>query len=295
MTRRGRYYLGRVIKQGTLDQVRLMDAMVSAGTIMVGKAKWTITSVVDKRAEKLPFVFGRLSKYSDEGHVTVVDISTRSEVEEVAQNLLIASANFVYLPEYSGIAYMHVWNHIEADTFARRFKSVIEATYDNFFVGCSIEAVSDYRAFGVKLQSLDRIRELSARVHPPNPLFGRLWGSLNRYIEERNASEVTVRESQESVQGLATNIAKLVAKILEDRTYEPEKEIAIGDAAILMAADGYGSGRVVGDQHGEEVVIRTSDTQKAFLFPKEPVPEDLAAEAEKHFRRTSVERDMRHP
>lgn len=272
-----------------------MNAIVNAGTIMVGKSRWTITSVVDRRTERLPFVFGRLSKYSDEGHVTVVDTSTRSEVEAIAPNLLIASANFVYLPEYSGIAYMHVWNHIEADTFSRRFKEVIEATYDNFFVGCSIEAVSDYRAFGVKLQSLDRIREISARVHPPNPLFGRLWGSLNRYIEERNASEVTVKESQEGVKGLATNIAKLVSKILEDHTYEPDREVAIGDAAILMAADGYGSGRVVGDQYGEEVVIRTSDTQKAFLFSKEPVPDDLAAEAEKHFRRTSVERDMRHP
>lgn len=292
---RGRYYLGRVIKLGTLDQSRLMDAISNAGTIMVGKAKWTITSVVDRRADSLPFVFGRLSKYSDEGHVTVVDTSTKSEVDAIAPNLLIASASFVYLPEYSGIAYMHVWNHIEADTFARRFKAVIEATYDNFFVGCSIEAVSDYRAFGIKLQSLDRIRQISARVHPPNPLFGRLWGSLNRYIEERNASEVTVKESQEGMKGLATDIAKLVSRILENREYEPEKDVAIGDAAILMAADGYGSGRVVGDQHGEEVVIRTSDTQKAFLFSKDPVPEDLAAQAEIHFRRTSVERDMRHP
>lgn len=93
------------------------------------------------------------------------------------------------------------------------------------------------------------------------------------------------------MKGLATDIAKLVSRILENREYEPEKDVAIGDAAILMAADGYGSGRVVGDQHGEEVVIRTSDTQKAFL----PVPEDLAAQAEIHFRRTSVERDMRHP
>lgn len=293
--RRGRYYLGRVIKMGTLDQERLMDAISNAATIAVGKARWTITNVLDKRGENSPFIFGRLSKFSDEGHVKLVDIKNRHEIDAIAQNLLIASANFVYLPNYSGLAYMHVWNHVEADVFARRFKEIIEATYENFFVGCSVEAISDYRTFGVKLQGLERIRELSARVHPPNPLFGRLWGSLNSYVAQRNASEITVKETQDSGAGLATKIAELVVRILENSNYQPDFDVAIGDAAVLMAADGYGSGRVVGEQDGEDVTIRTSDAQKTFLFSKEPVPDDLAEEVEKHFRRTSAERDMRHP
>ncbi|MBN3804930.1 hypothetical protein GXB81_18000 [Paraburkholderia sp. Ac-20336] len=272
-----------------------MNAISNAATISAGKAKWTITNVMDRRDENMPFLFGKLSKFSDEGHVTVVDTQKKSEVDAIAENLLIASANFVYLPLYSGLAYMHVWNHIEADVFARRFKDIIEATYENFFVGCSVEAVSDYRTFGVKLQGLDRIRELSARIHPPNPLFGRLWSSLNRYVKERNASEVTVKESQDSGSGLATQIANLVSQILENSSYEPDFDVAMGDAAVLMAADGYGSGRVVGDQDGEEVTIRTSDAQKTFLFSKEPVPAELADEAERHFRRINSERDMRHP
>ena len=94
---------------------------------------------------------------------------------------------------------------------------------------------------------------------------------------------------------MATKISELVSRILENSEYQPESDVAIGDAAILMAADGYGSGRVVGEQDGEEVTIRTSDAQKTFLFAKEPVPADLASEAEKHFQRTSAERDMRHP
>lgn len=293
--RRGRYYLGRVIKMGTLDQERLMDAISNAATIAVGKARWTITNVLDQRKTNQPFIFGKLSKFSDEGRVKLVDTKKRFEIDTIAENLLIASANFVYLPQYSGLAYMHVWNHIEADIFARRFKEVIETTYENFFVGCSVEAVSDYRTFGVKLQGLERIHELSARVHPPNPLFGRLWSSLNSYVAQRNASEVSVKETQDSRKGLATQISELVSRILENSEYEPEFDVAIGDAAILMAADGYGSGRVVGEQDGEEVTIRTSDAQKTFLFSKEPTPADLAREAEKHFRRTSAERDMRHP
>ncbi|MCA8249860.1 hypothetical protein LGN12_22125 [Burkholderia multivorans] len=280
---------------GELDQDRLMDAISNAATIAAGKARWTITNVFDRRNTSRPFLFGKLSKFSDEGHVKLVDTKRRSEVDAIAENLLIASANFVYLPQYSGLAYMHVWNHIEADTFARRFKEIIEATYDNFFVGCCVEAISDYRSFGVKLRGLDRIHELSARVHPPNPLFGRLWGSLNDYVAQRNASEVSVRETQDSRNGLVSKISELVSRILENPEYQPEFDVAIGDAAILMAADGYGSGRVVGEQDGEEVTIRTSDAQKTFLFSKEPKPADLADEAEKHFQRTSAERDMRHP
>jgi hypothetical protein len=286
--------MGRVIKLGDLDQDRLMSAIAEAATITAGQSRWTITTVVDERNGDIPFMFGKLVKFSDEGHVTVVDTSTKSQIDAIAPNLLIASAPFVYLPEYSGLAYMHAWNGIESDVFPRRFKTIVEATYDKFFVGCDVEPVADYRAFSLKLQALDRIVELSAKVRPPNPLFGRLWGSLNKYIKQRNASEVAVRETQNQGNGLITNITRLVTAILQDADYEPDGEVAIADAAMLMAADGYGSGRVVGVHDGEDVVIRTSDTQKSFLFAKEPQPEELAVEAGRHFQRVSLERDMRH-
>lgn len=292
--RRGRYYLGRVIKLGMLDQVKLMNAISEATAITVGQSRWTITNVIDRRSADLPFIFGKLAKFSVDGHVIVVDTSTKSEVDALTHNLLIASAPFVYLPKYSGLAYMHAWNGVESDVFPLRFKSIIERTYENFFVGCNVEPIADYRAFSRKLDGLNRITELSAKVHPPNPLFGRLWGSLNEYIKNRNASEVTVRETQEQGRGLNTSIKILMTSILNNHEYEPNNEVAIADAAVLMAADGFGSGRVVGEQDGEEVVIRTSDTQKSFLFSKEPTPEDLAQEAAKHFQRVNIERDMRH-
>lgn len=71
---------------------------------------------------------------------------------------------------------MHVWNGIQEELFPRRFKTIIEKTYENFFVDCSIEPVSDYKAFREKLGSLERFTEIFAKVYPPNPLFGRLWG-----------------------------------------------------------------------------------------------------------------------
>ncbi len=160
-----------------------MNAILEASTITVGQSRWTIISVIDQRHGALPFVFGKLAKFSVEGHLTLAYTSTKSEVDAVAPNLLIASAPFVYLPEYSGLAYMHTWNGVEHDVFPRRFKSIIEGAYDNFFVGCGVEPVVDYRAFSSKLEALDRITGLSAKIHPPNPMFGRLWASLNQYIK----------------------------------------------------------------------------------------------------------------
>lgn len=292
--RKGRYYLSRVIKLGELNQVRLLDAIVTAPVVAIGQFEWTITDVVDKRSERMPYVFGNLAKYSKDGRVTIVDEPAKQQLQAQAPNLLEASAPFVYLPEFSGLAFLHVWNGIQEDVFPRRFKSIIEAAYDNFFVDCTIEPVADYRAFLDRLKTLDRITELSARVHPPNPLFGRLWGGLDKYVKKRKAEEVSVRETTEKPNGLSTQLIVLIQSILENPKYEPDSEPDITDAAMLMAADGYGNGKAVGNEGEQEVIVRTSESQKSFLFTKEPRPEDLATAAQNQFKRVSDERDMNH-
>lgn len=292
--RKGRYYLARVIKLGELNQARLLDAIVKAPVVAIGHFEWTITDVVDRRSEPIPYVFGNLAKYSKDGRVTIVDEPAKQQLQARAPNLLEASAPFVYLPEFSGLAFLHVWNGIQEDVFPRRFKSIIEAAYDNFFVDCTIEPVADYRAFLDRLKTLDRITELSARVHPPNPLFGRLWGGLDKYVKKRRAEEVSVRETTDKPNGLSTRLIALIQNILENPKYEPESEPDITDAAMLMAADGYGNGKAVGNEGEHEIIVRTSESQKSFLFSKEPRPEDLATAARDQFNRVSDERDMNH-
>lgn len=292
--RKGRYYLARVIKLGELNQTRLLDAIVKAPVVAIGKFEWTITDVIDKRSELMPYVFGNLAKYSKDGRVTIVDEPAKQQLQARAPNLLEASAPFVYLPEFSGLAFLHVWNGIQEDVFPRRFKFIIEAAYDNFFVDCTIEPVADYRAFLDRLKTLDRITELSARVHPPNPLFGRLWGGLDKYVKKRKAEEVSVRETTDKPNGLSTQLIVLIQNILANPKYEPESEPDITDAAMLMAADGYGNGKAVGNEGEHEVIVRTSESQKSFLFSKEPRPEDLATAAQNQFKRVSDERDMNH-
>jgi hypothetical protein len=291
---KGRYYLGRVIKSGLLDADKLIDAIVQSKALTIRKFTWIFTDVVDGRSDSLPFVYAKLSKYSREGQVTIVDPDAKSQIDALAQNLLVASSPFVYLPTFSGIAYLHIWNEIQEELFERRFKILIESVYENFFVDCQIEPVSDYRAFTTKVRELDRITEIAAKIHPPNPLFGRIWGPLKEYVQKRNASEASFKEQQDGGTGLRTNIVPLMEGILENPKFEPAEEVDITDAALLMAADGYGLGKVSGDKEGEEVVIRTSDTQKSFLFDKEPTAEALAYEAAAYFRETSEERDMRH-
>lgn len=292
--KRGRYYLGRVVKLGELDQRRLLDAIREPKIVNVGQFQWTFTDTVDATDSDDGFIFSRLSKYSQEGHLTVVDTVTKSRRDSVAENLLIASAPFIYLPEYSGIAYLHVWNGIEEAVFRRRFSALIEEAYDNFFVSCEIDPISDYRAFVTKLKALDSFSEIRAKVHPPNPLFGDLWRDLNEYIRSRNASEVQVTEKSDDKEGLTTELVELINAIVEERIRDMPKPASLTDAALLMAADGYGSGKVVGVSRSETVIIRTSDTQKSFLFDKEPVVEKIAIETRKRFKIISKERDMQH-
>ena len=291
--RRGRYYLGRVVKIN-LDQESLMNAITNAPIITIGKFDWTITDISDNREGEFPYIFGKLSKYAKDGHATVIDEISRSQIDADVPNLLEASSSFVYLPDCSGIAFLHVWNGIQEDVFPRRFKSVIEAAFDGFMVACDVEPISDYRAFTSRLKKLSHFTEFSATVYPPNPLFGRLWGSLNEYIDSRNASEVTVKEHTPKSKGLKSKIIELMDKIMDSPDYEPDETPAIGDAAILMAADGYGRGKVIGIESGDEVVIKTSDTQKSFLHEKEPDPSELAVKAKFQFDKVSNERDMKH-
>lgn len=271
-----------------------MDAITNAATFTAGKFVWTITNVVDNRQAPIPFVFGRLAKFAAEGHVTVVDTRTKSEVDAVAPNLVAASAPFVYLPKFSGIAYLHVWNEIQEDLFPRRFKSVIETSLGGFFVDCSIEPITDYRMFSEKLSALDRITEMTAKVHPPNPLFGRLWEPLKDYMEKRSASELALNEKEAGPQGLKSNIQVLIKNIVVNPSYQPQQHVDVTDAAMLMAADGYGAGKVQGKHQDADVVIKTSDTQKSFMFDKDPAPAGLAETAAKHLAQVSAERDMRH-
>ncbi|MGK5045977.1 hypothetical protein ACQ4WP_08770 [Janthinobacterium sp. GB4P2] len=291
---KGRYYLGRVIKLGLLDQDKLMNAIVNSPVVEIGKFDWTITDVVDARCEGFQFIFGKLSKYAKNGHVKIVDENSKSQINAEAPNLLEASSPFIYLPEYSGLSFLHVWNGIQADVFPKRFAAIIEKAYDGFFVNCEVESVADYKEFIAKLQAIDVFTEMSAKVYPPNPMFGRLWESLNSYVRKRQVADVSIKETSMSINGINTEIVSLIRNIIDDPLYQPAFEPDITDAAILMAADGYGAGKVTGLDNGVEVIVKTADTQKSFLFDADPEPYSLARESIENFSKIKNDRNMGH-
>lgn len=294
MARDGTYYVGRVLKYGNLDANALLAAFRNPATIRYRKNAWTFVDVNEAMCADTHFVFGRLCKFTPEGEVTVVDTASRSEIRQDEPNLHIASSPFVYIPAFSGIVYLHVSNDIEYKTFITRFCDIVKASHQGFFVDCDIELVSDLKTFAAKLRSLDGIFQINAKVSPPNPLFGPLWKELEEYLRTRNTDRMTLQENAPEAGTLQTDLPKFVEKASEQTEtdpYIPDRVPPIGDAAVLMAADGYGSGIIRGRRENDVVVIRTSETALNFSFNKVPEPIALAERAMSIFE--SI-RDSRH-
>lgn len=105
---------------------------------------------------------------------------------------------------------------------------------------------------------------------------------------------MSVKEVSTDSEGIQTGIISLIIGILENPQFDLSTPPDITDSALLMAADGYGRGKVIGERKGGKVVIRTSETKKSFLLDKEPTPNELAQEAQEYFSQINQERDMQH-
>lgn len=300
MRRLARYYLARVLKRGELTPDKVALAMREPVTV---EYRGTRYSFIDFEALGTPGrergYYAKLAKYKQQGAVEVVREEQHASAEAAVRNLIDAASPFVYVPAFGGLAYRHVWNVFPREQFERVFKELIEAKFQRFFVGCDIEPVTDLRTFVMRLARLDVITEMKAKVVPPNPLFGPCWKSLGEYMRKRKLIEAEIREQAQG--GIDTRIKEIASAVLAER---PAQELpalmeplldGVGDAALLMAADGYGSARVRGLEERREVVIRTSENQKSFMFDGDPNPALLFEHAEDVFRSINEERGLEHP
>ena len=254
-------------------------------------------SAKEPETNGIKYVAGRLAKYRPDAEVVIIDPEKRTEMIQQEPNLRLASSPFVYIPEHSGVAFLRVAGQIEDYHFTDRFARIIVETHLRFFVECELNLISDLKTFAVKLKSLAGIYRISAVVLPPNPLFGPLWKPLRDYILRRRSGQMVIREASKSGTPLNTDLPSIVEKVAaqqDGEMYEPKEELPIGDAAILMAADGYGKGSITGTQQGRTVVIKTSETHRNFSFDKDPKPEELFAEANELFERIRKDRHMEH-
>lgn len=297
MAKKGTYYAGRVLKLGLLDQEKLISAIRYPESVKSRGNAWTFINVEEYNQSGHHYIYGCLSKYSPEGEVGIVDEETHSERIQDEPNLLIASSPFIYIPEHSGIAFLNISGQIKQQTFIKRFSDIIEYTNKNFFVDCDIELVADLKTFSAKLSALDGIFRIDARISPPNPLFSPLWKSLEEYLRSRNTDRMVVSEDAPESDVLNTSLPELVEEAslqTEEEQFLPEEDIPIGDAAILMAADGYGSGVIKGTVEGEVIIIKTSETALNFVFDKTPNPHKLYERVLQIFNRIKEQRHMEH-
>lgn len=300
MGKQTRYYLGRVLKRGEMTTERLIEAMRNPVVIEYRGTKYSFIDfeMFDSQGQEIGFA-AKIAKYRPQGAVDVVYEAQHASGEASVVNLIDAASPFVYIPGFSGLVYRNIWNSFPSEQFERVFKELVETKYQKFFVGCDIEPITDLRTFITRLSNLEKITELTATVVPPNPLFGPCWESLFEYMKKRKLLEATIKE--QSSYGIETKLREIATAVLQEK--EPKQMVAlmepllggVGDAALLMAADGYGRAKVVGREDNREVIIRTSDNQKSFLFGGSHNSEILYKIAVGEFQKNTLERGLEHP
>ncbi|WP_372382645.1 hypothetical protein ACCQ12_00335 [Xanthomonas sp. NCPPB 1068] len=295
MAKNGTYYVGRVLKLGELNQDRLLSALSNPSILESKRGTWALVDIKIGEANK--YIFGRLARYLPEGKVDVVLPHTLSTGTQIEPNLLVASAPFIYIPEHSGIAFLSNAPRIDQKTFSRIFCKIIENSLDGFFVDCDISLIADLREFAIRIASLDCIYKIKVTVSPPNPLFGPLWESLKDYLIARNADRLNLLEDARSGSSLNSILPDLASNIHVNSDYpqvSSDESVPLGDAAILMAVDGYGEGSIKGKSGQDTVIIRTSETNVNFDFDRDPQANDLYEIANRILEQIRADRYMEH-
>lgn len=296
MPRKGTYYLGRVLKTGALQSSDIAAALRAPESITRYGSAWTFLDVQELTDGRSTYFFGRLGKYDPDGEVSVVDPDEHKETKQRQPNMTRASSPFLYVPEHSGLSFLHVSNQIDYTTFMNRWAEVINASHKQLLAQCDVDPIVDLRSFSAKLSGLDGIYRVSATVSPPNPLFGPLWEDLKEYLESRNTDRMKVEEDSSESVPLNTNLPEHVEGIVQQTKEDPYTPgpLPVGDAGILMAADGYGKGYVRGKQGEDVVIIRTSETVRNFSFTRDPDPDKLYRKTLAILERIKEERHMEH-
>ncbi|EMY71208.1 hypothetical protein [Leptospira vanthielii] len=278
----GTFFLARYHKLGLLTNELLEQLVRNAAKINIRENIWTIIDT--KIGTDKKYIFGKMVKYAHEGSVTRVDEVKNESIIEIIPELTLASSPFVILPDYSAIAYLHVWNMIEQFTFMRRFEEIIHFSAHRFFAEIELESITNHDEFFIRFNKFNRIVKIKSKINPPNPLFGHLWGPLKDYLKNRNLEQLKIDEESKKNNSIETsNLKSLIELIVarKDLKIVNPNSIPIGDMAVLMSADGYGKSSIVGDIDGKTEVLHTYENSSNFKLDKDSSAESLYVEAKK--------------
>jgi len=294
-----RYYLGRITKGGVLETKDLINAVMNPAIISKNLYHYTFTNMHYNKEKN--YIYGKLVKYTLESEIETVLPEQHKESSVYVAHKKESSSPFIIILDYMGIVYPHVWNNLLKEQFEKYFSELITEKHENFFVSCMIEPIVDLRTFVDRVSTLSRIEKINATVVPPNPLFGPVWEELKDYLNDRDTKELTVIEKSNHLDGIKTKVKKLMAYFLNEDLatnngieFLKKQQYDMTDAAILMAADGYGRATLEGYNGNEKVIIKTKDNQKSFLYDKDPEEEDFYYFVLEEFKSINHERYLGH-
>lgn len=295
MPQKATYFISRLIKVGELSLDEIINALMNPIPAKARISSFTITDFSEQfyRGEK--YYFGRLTKFRTEGLVKVIDHSTNKAIDHVEPDLIIASSQFLFIPEYTCFVYQRIWNHIDSGTFSKWIREIILSSKERFFVDCKLEPLTDIKNFLEKVRRISIITQIKATVNPPNPLFGHLWKSLEKYLKKRHVDELKISEKAKKLT-IDSNLIPLLQSIedgVDLSTIDPNN-VEIGDAAVLMSIDGYGSASIEGKIDQKFISIRTNQKSVQFHFPLDENIDDLYVEAKKILDNIKNQRYMSH-
>lgn len=291
------YYVGRVVKTGFTNE-DLIPALIEPKPFFNDDTIWTINDGQQIIEDNTVYIKGELSKAKPDARIPVLTENMKGKFEKDEPRMVLASSKFVYIPEFSGIAFRSIPNQIEPKTFIRQFCRIIESSLGDFFVQCEVKMIDDLESFMDRLKRIEKITLIKSRVKPPNPLFGILWESLKNYLVQRKTEELQFKEISRSA-GLETEIKTLIQLIIQGDQEKIKKfiethSISIVDLSVLMALDGYGDGRIDGIQQNRHVFIKTHERIIHFTLPTEHEFSDIHSEAYKILTDVNNERYLGH-
>lgn len=291
------YYVGRVVKTGfTTDQ--FINALFEPKPYLIENDIWTISDCEKFDDTKYLYYRAELNRAKPETQLTVLSDNMTRKIEKDEPRVVIGTSEFIYIPEYSGIAFRSIPIHIEPKAFMKYFQRIIEDTLGILFVECEIQMIDNIQGFMDKLKTIDKITSIKTRVKPPNPLFGELWESLKNYLESRKTEELHFKEISKN-NGLLTDIKYLIRLILEGNKEKIDEflkthVLSAVDLSVLMSLDGYGEGRIDGFTNDKHVFIKTHEKLIHFSLPDQHETSQVYDEASQILLEVNNERYLKH-
>lgn len=119
------------------------------------------------------------------------------------------------------------------------------------------------------------------------------WQDLKEYLEKRRLRKLSIGEMAKPGVSLPTT-APEIARRIEAGAVGNAAPVPIGDAAILMAADGYGTAEVTGRRGAETVVVKTTENAIQLKLEADVSPSELAVAVIREVVRLRSTRKLKH-